>query len=298
MPGAGDHSDSVSSQLNDALWTVGIDYHVGDGLSLGTATVSNVTKTVTVYPHADAAGKGAGYRAVFAKEFDPGIRTSADVSWPIRKGLKAEDTGYTVTSRVVYVEGKVAPQSTCWVTRPQNEEADHIHCSLVQRGLDNDWDLYLTDDRINRVAEASGAIKTDDSVSLEKGEFATESELRLNGATEVPVNSSTQFDAVLTPQDNTHNSKRALAAFMYAMLDGGKPVYSKDDGQRLYVQGNVKNQRGLEFAGESFCQFVTEKGHVDKSSGYSCAMKGDYARTGIGDGRVHYETEFTVSKNK
>lgn len=290
---------SAEETPDNAVWRVGVDFHVADGLSLGDATVSNQTKTVTVTPSTDAAGNGAGYSAVFPKEFDPEIRTGADVTWPIRQGRDGSDTGYIVTSRVFSVEGKVSPASTCWVTRPKNENTDNISCSLVQRGLDNDWDLYLTDDRLNRLVEASGAIKTDGSVKLGEGMFFAQTYLRLAGATEVPVNSSTQFDSVLTPQDKDNPSgprgSEALIMFEYAIYDGEQPGYVNSENRRLYLRGHVSNRRGNVFRGDSYCEIITADGSAVEN--YTCTMKSSNARAEIGNG-VHYETEFTVSKKK
>jgi hypothetical protein len=163
---------------------------------------------------------------------------------------------------------------------------------MAQRGLDLDWDLYLTDDGVDRVAEASGSIKTDGLISLERGRFLTESKLRLNGANEVWADSSTQFDAVLTSTDATSEPDTARAHFEYALLVNGQPLYDKATGQRVVVRGDVSNQRGWVYKGDSSCAIVTESGVPYESNHYTCSMKGSYAKTGTS--RVHYITEFTV----
>jgi hypothetical protein len=85
--------------------------------------------------------------------------------------------------------------------------------------------------------------------------------------------------------------------FQYALFDDGKPVLSKDNGQQLYVYGDVANRRFPDrFWGDSTCIFITLDDHIERDPGYTCTRSGAYAATGIRDGRVHYITEFTIAK--
>lgn len=286
-------------------------FHVGHGISLGSPISAAPGRTERFGLLTDAGDKGAGFSIAWNEDAYADGNAGAKVEWPIiQNGSK---TDYTLTSRIGF--GKKSRDTdfplgqTCTVSGPNGQGAGNFHCSMTQRGRGNVWDLYVTDDRVDRRAEVSGSITTDSHVSLTAGEFVTQSrqarqdQLRVDGAADIPSSSSTQFDSVLRPQDTTLIPDRALMAFMHAILEDGKPVYSKDDGQRLFVRGNVKNKRsqgltGDWFTPESSCDIVTEKNHVDKNSGYSCDMKGDFVHTGNRDGDVHYRTDFTVSKKR
>jgi hypothetical protein len=116
-----------------------------------------------------------------------------------------------------------------------------------------------------------------------------------NGAATVPAGSSTEFDVVGTGTD-----RLADIEFSYAILDNGQPVYDRY-GYPLKVIGSVSNWRDIWFSGDSSCQIrgkftdSFDSGHWGYS-GYSCGMVRGYAHTGIRDGRVHFLTDFTVSK--
>jgi hypothetical protein len=310
VPDSGARSGAVSGQLNNGISRVAsVVFHVGHGISLGSPISRANERTEKFRFLTDAGDKGAGFAIDWNEDTYSGGNTGAKVEWPIVQN--GSNTEYTLTARIGFGNRRGANDfplgQVCTVSGPNGQSAGHFHCSMTERGRDNAWDLSVTDDRVDRRAEVSGSITTDSRVSLTAGEFVTQSrqarqdQLRVDGAAEVPSNSSTQFDSVLRPQDTTLIPDRALMAFMHAILEDGKPAYSKDDGTRLYVRGNVKNKRsqglmGDWFSPESSCDIISEKNHIDKNSGYSCDMKGDFVRNGNRDGDVHYHTDFTVKK--
>lgn len=312
LAAAGELADSTthSETSPENRWrnrVVGVNFHAGYRLSLGKPKTITNEHTAGFHQLLDVGGTGAGYGGTMRESHFSTDRSVVAVSWPILQGLSRLDTGYTVTS---YIRGWTYERSLpwedgCYIDGPGGRNAGPFHCYQVERGwLSFHFDLYITDDRVDRLAEASGSITTDDSVSLiNNGGYPTytESKLQLAAAATVPVESSTQFDAVLTQEDvdkgMTGEPNTALITFVYAVYDGGKPVYSTIDGRQLFVKGYVSNKRtGTFFAGGSWCEFVTEGKRIDEISGYSCEPSGDYADTEIKHGHVHYITDFTVSK--
>jgi hypothetical protein len=278
---------------DDDLTRLTVNFHVADGITLGKQTVLKNENTFTLDPLVDVGGRGAGYESTY----NPRNRLDVSVSWPVLQGRDAAVTGYTLTCKT----GAGAVLSIeCSVSGP--DKSNPFHASVNQRGGEHDWDVHVTDDRVDRLAEASGAVRTDGSVSLLEplfGSYYTESEMRLDGASAVPVNSSTQFDAVLRPSDRERSLREpdtARMTFVYAMYADGRPAYSSD-GKRLYVRGNVWNDRSGVFLGGSSCEIGIADGTVVENSGYTCSMQGAHPDTGVKDGRVHYITDFTVGRN-
>jgi hypothetical protein len=267
--------------------TLGFYFHVADGISLGIPTVINKSGIPSVEALTDEGGGGAGYRVTYESGWGS-TPEPVQVAWPIHQAPGGR-TGKTLTCRT-------ARATECWVM----ERDTHFHAYLNQRGLDNDWDVHLTDDRVDRWAEASGAIRAEGPVSLEGGKFTTESALRVDGASAVSAGRSTQFDAVLTPGDQKNQLDEpdtARMKFTYELRDNGKPANSKWNGTRLSVKGDVSNEREQwKFQGGSSCEIVDLFDIADP--GYTCTMKSAYPYTSPADGRVHYITDFTVSKVK
>lgn len=296
--------------------TAYVRFHVGESLTLGKPKLINNKNAPSVDYHSylddGGAEKSSGFQTTYRQVHRPEI--DVEVSWPILRGPDGATTGYTVNSRIHghHVSGERMPapsqlEGDCSVTGPSGE--DRFHCSMNRRAwrcdtMDcwgyTDWDLHLTDDRVDRLAEASGAVKTQGSVSLGNGEFATDSQARIDGAKAVPAGKSTQFDAVRKLTDGVTDparSERAQMTFTYALLDGDLPARA-ENGQRLYVSGSVSNFRGpLWFSGNSSCDIITADGDVVENSGYSCNRESAHPNTGIKDGRIHYITDFTVKKN-
>lgn len=292
--------------------TAYLRFHVGESLSLGKPTLINNQHTVSFdydsYVDDEGTGRSSGFRTTYQQHYRSEI--NVEVSWPILRGPDGAKTGYSVRSRIVGKEkerfsGPSQLKGDCSVTGPSGE--DRFHCYMNRRAWDcnqldcwgyTDWDLHLTDGRVDRLAEASGAVKTEGSVSLGDGEFTTDSQARIDGAKAVPAGKSTQFDAVRKLTDGVTDparSDRAQMRFTYALFDSGQPVRSQN-GQQLYVRGSVSNYRWpLWFSGKSSCD-ITADGYVVENSGYTCSGDGAHPNTGIRDGRIHYITDFTVKK--
>jgi hypothetical protein len=288
-----------------------IRFHVGESISLGAPTVVTNHNTQSVGYHSylndEDAEKSSGFQTTYQQPFR--IEVDVEVSWPILRGPDGAQTGHTVRARIHGSSSRWAQHqlaADCSVTGPSG--GSRYKCYLNRRAwkCDHsdcwgyaDWDLHLTDDRVDRLAEASGAIKTEGSVSLGNGEFDTDSSARIDGATTVPAGKSTQFDAVRKLTDGVTDparKDRAHMAFTYALSDGGRPVRSQN-GQQLYVSGSVSNSRGpFWFSGKSSCDIITADGTVVENSGYACNREGAHPNTGITDGRVHYITDFTIKK--
>lgn len=302
LPDSPDRAGADSTQSSPAPqylpYSASVVFHVGEGVLLGApAAHAREERLIHLVPLLDSGNRGAGYTISFWNMRDRGGRAVAEVSWPILVGADGSSTGYTVSARIGIAGRLDIPEQTCTVTNSVGKETGPFHCSMVRRGGDWDWDLRLSDDRVKRVAEASGAFTTEGFVSLGNGKFGTDSKLRINGADAVQKQSSTQFDAVLTSSDSTDRPNTAQMRFEYALLDDGKPVYSRVDGQQLYIRGDVSNKReDNRFTGSSSCDFVTDGGRIDENSGYSCQMRGSYARTGADDRQAHYFTQFLVKK--
>jgi hypothetical protein len=280
-------------------------YHVGAGVHLGEASTSiprNPNGANGVYhlePLYDVGEKGAGFNIKWRNNV-----ALAEVSWPIQD-TSGKATGYSVTTRF-----RVSPVRFliphCTIMGPDGPDQGPFQCTIIRRGLDYDWDMYVTDSRVNRWAETSGSIKTERSISLEDGKFWTESAKFLRGASQVagPWNGggkqpsrSTQFDAVLTEGNQTQAPDSARMGFTYALLDDGQPVYDARTGKRLYVIGNASNDREkTEFKGNSSCVIGTLGGGPAENTGYACYIKDHYAYTGVKDGRINHITDFRVSK--
>lgn len=297
LPDSGAEGGLASTQSDPKEYATGFFFHVGAGLRLGSPKVIKNEGTLALKPLLDMDTKGAGYTSRFLGMAKRHHELDVEVSWPILKGANETNTTYTVTSRMYDSKNANRTYYECAVTDSSGKETGPFHCSMARRGLDLDWDLHLTDDGVDRVAEASGSIKTDDSVSLEDGQFQTESPLRLNGAGEVWANSSTQFDAVLASEDKTSESETARAHFEYALLVDGQPLYDKWTGKRVFVRGDVSNRRGMfVYTGASSCAIVTQNGLPADSTGYTCSREESHAKTGTS--RVHFITDFTVKKRQ
>jgi hypothetical protein len=291
-------------------------FHVGESLTLGKPKLINNWRALSVDYHSylddEGTEKSSGFQTTYRQVHRP--ESDVEVSWPILRGPDGAKTGYTVSSRIhghhTWGQRPAAPhelKGDCSVTGPSGE--NRFHCYMNRRPYDcnaldcwgyTDWDLYLTDNSVNRLAEASGAVKTEGSVSLANGEFATDSQARIDGAKAIPAGKSTQFDAVRKLTDGVTDPARkdkARMTFQYALLEDGKPVLSKDNGQPLYVFGGVSNRRTSErFFGDSSCHFITLDDHIETNPDYTCTMEGAHPNTGITDGRIHYITDFTIKK--
>jgi hypothetical protein len=235
-----------------------------------------------------ANGTGAGFTFTFNKSVteSPDTPAAAAVSWPVLQN--GEETVYTVTARIGI--GPLTEES-CKVIDQHDQETSHFHCTLAGRGADYDWDMHITDDRVDRWVEASGAIKAQGTVSLADGTFTTTSKTYRRGATDVPAGSSTEFDAVTKPGEDNDT---ASIEVWYDLLDSGRAVYGRD-GSPLRVRATVSNERYSWFREASSCEIRSDAG-IEIHSNYSCDKKGDFAHTGIRDGHVHYIADFTVSK--
>lgn len=252
-----------------------VTYHVGDGLYLGSPTETGREGIDSLHPVNDVGDKGAGFTLTFSK-WSADHKSFGEVSWPLFDD--EGDTGYTVTTRLSF--GQKDWGQTCTVTYRSVPVAANLHCSVDRRGLNYDWDMYVTSDEAGRLAQVTGAIKTDDHVSLTEGEYWTDADSHIDGAYAVPAGSSTQFNAFVVEEWGPAPGME----FRYAILDDGKPAYSKDGSQRLYFSGGVRSS-------DRTCSIVTADDHPVDSQ-YSCAMSWDY---GPGPGTyVHY---ITVTKN-
>lgn len=276
-----------------------VTFHAGDGIRLGNMSTVHNDHTVSLKPIMDADGSGEGFESAVKNYADrDGNDSVVEVSWPILEDSGTQ-TGSTVSTRIVWGRASEFPtEASCKinVVDPVAPQHGRFRCKLQERGWDNDWDLFVTGDAVDRRAEASGTIKTTGSVSLHDGYRFTESSLRKDGAAVIPAQSSTQFDTVLRPVDHPQNeADTARMIFTYALFDNGEPVYSKKSGKQLLVAGNAANARGDVFKGSSSCNIVSAAG-MEEDSGYTCQVQGDYVATGIVDGRVRYDATFTVGK--
>lgn len=283
---------------------VSVTFHAGDGITLKYPTktwkddVSNFQRLF--YEGGDGAGFSYDANSNPGKEW--GGMAGGKMSWPIRQ--YGSETGYTVTARVGEGwDGDFPYEPGCVITDSNDRQTGPFHCTMAERKLDNDYDLHITDDRVNRWAEASGSITTTGKISLQavpdEDTYFTESQRKVVGTATVDAGASTEFDAVLVQNEDTSEPNTARMSFKYALLDDGKPVTSSINGKPLYVEGEVSNERGVfVFSGASSCHFASQDGVVDGNSGYSCDMSGDFAHTGTGDGHVHYVNDFTISKKQ
>jgi hypothetical protein len=306
-PAAELSESGINPEVSGQEWVryrfAGVHLHVGHGLQFGAATNIVNERTDTFSELENEGRKGAGYKYTFYQiPFRSRVNPpDTGASWQILDG-GGSPTGFTLVGRVGW------KGDSCTIEGSGGPNEGHFHCSVTKRGADLDWDIYVKDDRVDRRAEASGSITTDGSVSLDASPFlpakayTTESKLRVNGADVVPANSSTQFDAVLTradvepgPGKNPTEPDTARMKFRYAIRDANQPGRSIP---QFYVRGDVSNHRGGKFTGGSSCEIVDYLDTPVQNSGYTCTANGYHASTGIRDGRVHYITDFTISKKQ
>jgi hypothetical protein len=127
------------------------------------------------------------------------------------------------------------------------------------------------------------------------GGYITESELHVDGADVVPVNTSTQFDAVLLEWEETSEPYTARMRFKYAIRDASAPV---GRGPQFYVRGSVSHHEAERYVGGTTSEIIDYLGTVVDDSGYTCTMDGYYAGSVLTAGRAHYITDFTIGKKK
>jgi hypothetical protein len=278
-----------------------VHFRVATGITLGAPALMENRGTWSFDFLTDVGSQHAGY----AVEHDFGIYNHAvTVSWPILIGNDREATGQTLICRT-YGTSSVTSGTEC------RTSGGHRFQVTVDETSDDSsrqhwarWDVRITDGDVKRLAEASGSIKTDGSVKLDGSYLApekayqTESRLRIDGVDVVPMNSLTQFDAVLTTDDLERPKKpkepeTARMKFRYAILDASQPDRSIP---QYYVRGDVFNHRGGKFTGGSSCEIVDYLDNPVEDSGYTCTMDGYYAGAINTAGRAHYITDFTVSK--
>jgi hypothetical protein len=303
---SGADSEVSTMLLPGELEDVGVYFHVGSGLTLGKPTELANRYTIPFERFIDVGNKGAGYKFRMTRTYSYFLRSEMVVSWPILEGRTGwSDTGYRVISTIKGMTPNSGWVEECRIDDPRGLGGTYFHCNQVRRGLSFNWDLNITDDRLDREAEASGAIRTRGSVSLFGGQTYSESKLQVIGAEAVGENESTQFDAVLRSSDHEGGREMkhpdtARVDFQYAVNDGGQPVYSKKNGRQLFVRGYVSNKRtDPMFVGGAWCEFITGQDDVEEDSGYTCdPWWGDYANTGIKNGHVHYIANFEVRKNE
>jgi hypothetical protein len=303
--GLADAEGLPGSSAQDSTIRVSLNFHAGDGITLKypTATWKDDVWNFQRLFYEGGDGAGFSYNAHSSPDTGWGGMAGSKMSWPIRQ--YGVETGYTVTARVGEgYSGDFPWEPGCVITDANNRQTGPYHCTMAERSLDNDYDLHITDDRVNRWAEASGSITTTGNVSLqtppdEDAAFTTESQRKVFGTATVDAVAPTEFDAVLVEGEDTSEPNTARMSFKYALLDNGKPVTSSINGKPLYVEGEVWNYRGgMAFKGDSSCRFASQDGVVDGNSGYSCNRSGDFAHTGVGDGHVHYISDFTISKKQ
>jgi hypothetical protein len=283
----------VSARLSSAEgpYSTDVFFRARHGLSLGEPTVEVNERTRTLDQDVLAGGRGAGYRLTY--EDRPAVR----VAWPLEQGKSAE-TGFTVRAGIGYQDGR-GVYGDCTIQDRNGQTSDRYACSLRPIPESRDFDLIITDRLLVRVAEASGTISPVGTVSLEEGEFGTESKRYVSSAAAVPAGSSTQFDVTLKPADKTREPGLAQGKFIYALFDEGQPVLSKETNEPLYVLGEAHNYNEIgDFRGGSSCQIVTgDAKHLPvKNSGYKCEMDGYYAGDVDTDDRAQYFTNFTISE--
>jgi hypothetical protein len=288
-----------ASAVEAALWprTVDVAFHMTTGVSLGKPTTLTSTKGVTSESHVDVGEKGAGFRLTWGNGFD---RVTHFESWPILEGPAAKRTTYTVIAGIDFSQFSTGEK--CRVVDLVGEEAGPFHCSMIQRGWDYDWDMYIVDDRVDRDLEVSASVRTEGSVSLEKGTFVQtpriegDASRHVKGATAVPTDSSTQLNSVHLREDSINRGvvREASAFFLYELFDNGKPITGRH-GLPVEFSGIVTNKFASngEVENESWCLIST--GYIGNDLGYSCTVNAYYAKTGVDD-RVHYVAEFTIRK--
>jgi hypothetical protein len=260
------------------------------------------TPALTSEPLFDAGDKSGGFRLSWERPIGGSEHYLHSVRWPILQGSEASPTFYGVVVALDVSQRGVKHDCTAGAYGREQEQAGPFHCSLIQRGQGDRWDMYITDDRVERIAEASGSITTDSSLALEDGNYQSiypPLRLRLDGAPVVPAGSSTQFDAVATPEDtyNPVGEREGNIYFSYALVDDGRPVYGSD-GKRAYVSGLVRNNRVS--PGRFYCDVATrgDLGAGTVVPGYSCDTVSSYATDWGADERVHFVTHFTVRKTQ
>lgn len=287
--GAAPGAVSNGATDKETTYTASVPFHTSAGIQLAqpTTTVEHRVGSLTHLSNAD--GTAAGFTFTFDESAidTPDAPAAAAVTWPVLQD--GEKTGYTVTARIGI--GSLTTDESCKVRDANDQETSHFHCTLAGRGLDYDWDMHITDDRVDRWVEASGSIKAEGSVSLANGTFDTTSKTYRRGAADVPAGLSTEFDAVTKPGEDNDS---AYIEVWYDLLDNGRSVIARD-GSPLRVKATVSNKRFWWFQEGSSCEIRGNSG-IEVHSSYSCDMVGDYAHTGIGDGHVHYFTDFTVKK--
>lgn len=303
IPAAAAPRDSAgvgaNAEAEPAVWSVGTVFNLHrvslvngqqrDGVKKGeTWTVEKLSGTI------DRPGDGF-------KVTDSANRPTIDYSVKWQAKIHGETTSYWIVSRVVkYWDFYWSnTRGTCDVYRG---DPDHggvvaegpVICEATMSDRTEEQSKVTFDVRLNRLAEASGTIKTTGSLSLAQGEYTPSSKLHLAGASAVAENSSTPFDSILAP-GYEEGKDTARMMFKYALLDNGQEVFM--DGKRLYIAGHVLNQRDWAmFWGHSDCAVVDDQYRGIENSGYSCDTNGYYANTDIRDGRVHYIADFTVKK--
>lgn len=286
----GTRTETVSTEPQ--MRTASVTYHVADGLYLGEPKTTGRERLESLIHLTDVGEKGAGFAFTYKPwGFDEaGAKAFGEVSWPLI--LQSGRAAGSVTTRLSFGQGHF--EQPCTVRNPSGEVAPSIRCSVVQRNLDNDWDMYITDGRVDKVAEASGAIRAEGSVGLAIGEFTTDSEMRLDPAAWVKAGASTQFDAVRMRSDESGDPDTAQMTFKYALLDDGEPAYSRN-GQRLYVEGTVSNGRGGR--GNASCRIITADNAVDKSAPFWCKVSASHSPAKA-NGNAQYIGDFTVTDKK
>jgi hypothetical protein len=297
LVGIGPIGSAGAEEPPQGKWTANVYFRASYGVSLGKPTVVTNSGTWSLNHFLLVGDKGAGYRM----KFDPPyyIRPAPDVQvkWPLLEG-DARVTDFTVSAGMTFADSGPLDER-CTVTDRDGQKSDRYQCSLQQRGIVRNWDLILTDNQVDRLAEASGTITTVGPVSLEGGTFETASPHHVRSAKAVPADSSTQFDATLGSSDVVTERRLASGKFRYALLDGGTPVHDRESGEPLYVSGTVYNYNGASFKGGSNCQIVAGPAYRPvANSGYSCDIDGYYGGSVLTAGRAQYITDFTIHKKR
>jgi hypothetical protein len=235
--------------------------------------------------------KGAGFRLAWERPIQPGEHYKHIERWPILEGPDASPTLYSVVVSLDFTRWGVTTNCMAGLHGREHEQGGPFHCSLIQRGQDNHWDMYVTDDRVERFTEASGSMTTEDGLSLVRGRyFAEKFGQRLDGASALPTGMSTQFDHVL-PYDP---KIVAMAGFVFQLIDNGRPVHGSN-GETVLVVGDA----GMpgQFT-KSNCTFMVPGKADERVPGYSCDLVGYYAKDWGAGPKDHFVTDFTVRKTK
>jgi hypothetical protein len=299
LVGLGSAGQATAVEVSGGIpWSAGVFYHVENGVVLGAPVVNSKNENLSLL--VDVGGKGAGYRLGGVGP----TPSAADVKWPILDRSTGSPTGYWVNAKIgitSFLDAHWKWECNVWSERAGESSSGPYQCDLVGRGTDLDWDLHLTDDRVQRRLEASGSVRTDGSVSLETanglrfGGYQTESTVRVDGADIVPATgAATQFGAVVTSTDKPKEQDTARMTFFYAIHDASAP----GDGRRYYVHGNVSNHEGRAYKGGSFCDITDYLGNVVHDSGYTCTMDSYYGGAVNTSGRAQYITDFTVGTKR